>query len=548
MSRQDWYYGWRDVVAGWPDGGAAPTKPLVPWEQTKRERLQSGLLDRDLVEAVLRDPNVYRFAATIPARCPEDAAVRGGRRRQYPEWALVLFGCLKAIYGSSNAAEKVTRNEKYWKEMLAVVATMLGQNAVTGLPALGPNYDHYRTLGNVYISKEVIDRYIEDFEVLAAWRAVEIGYFDPNEQIRILKPNRLRAVSIDGKVHSSPTSQTKSTYVDKATGEIKKRRMDDARHLWPEGGNETMTHGSKFTWAMAQHTMANLRVVLSLRRMPPVPRGLPKSEKTKHKNEARNFCDMATRIADLLPGADVFLFDGAWRGRDVTAFQQATGRMTYSRLHQSPKKYDHLRINGTAYKAKPLPIHDQHPSRKWTCPGHALIAAGGGIWEGFLDAAGEQQFREVERIKNQRQTGPKGWQWSANFRLVCRHDENGETVHDWWESLNQGHDDDLAEFNRGEHLRLAPVYGADHARVYGFRAAVEGLNNTSEHTWYRDRLAAWGSHRQTLDMFMFGLVVNASTLSVYSTYALKSGASLPWHPHDARELAIAFREGQAMAS
>lgn len=103
---------------------------------------------------------------------------------------------------------------------------------------------------------------------------------------------------------------------------------------------------------------------------------------------------------------------------------------------------------------------------------------------------------------------------------------NGEVVHDWWESLNQSHDDDLAQINRGEHLRLAPVYGADHARVYGFRAAAEGLNNTSERTWYRDRLAAWGSHRQTLDMFMFGLVVNASTLSVFSTHALTSGASL----------------------
>lgn len=27
-------------------------------------------------------------------------------------------------------------------------------------------------------------------------------------------------------------------------------------------------------------------------------------------------------------------------------------------------------------------------------------------WEGFLDAAGEQQFREVQRIKNQRQPAP----------------------------------------------------------------------------------------------------------------------------------------------
>lgn len=548
MSARAWYYGWRDVVASWPDGGQPPATPLIPWEQTARQRLASAIDDETWIESLVRDPNLYRFAAQIE---PQRISVSGGRPRQYPEWALVLFGCVKVVKGSGHAAERYLAPPARWQRLVDIAATVLGSANVLGLPDRGPKYSHYLTFGNEHVSEAEITRLTSAFEQFAAWRAVEVGLYDPREKFCLFAPNtrvsRLHAVAIDGKVHSSPSSKTKAAYADTATGEIKAHRIDDARGQWVEGGDEkNFQHGSKFTWAMGQHTMANIRIVLSLRHMPPASRlkNLPRKERDAHRpsTEADHFGDMATRIAELLPGAHVFLFDGAWRGRHTTTFQTATGRAACSRMAVAPKNTPHLVINGYRWKARAIPLGPTHPSAKWNCSGHELIAAAGALWERRLDAQGGEQFTLIERLANKRQIkwnkteAASGWHFNAQFTFNCHHTGH---QHTWWESLSQSHADDLADFNRGEYLRLAPVFDPEHVRVYPWRAAVESLNSTSEHTWWRNRLMAWGSHRQTLDMFMFGLAMNTRALVTYTTYATIRGASLPWNPVNPSLLVLA---------
>lgn len=213
--------------------------------------------------------------------------------------------------------------------------------------------------------------------------------------------------------------------------------------------------------------------------------------------------DLATRQS----GIAGFVADGALRGTHIAAVQSRIGCPVISPPRRKDKKHGGIMIGAHGHAAAQLPPSRTRTAWLRSCGGHALYAAGGGIYERVITADGSIDFAEVRRhqIKRERIAGDR-FAFYARHTLTCN--ATGQ-VHDWWEPLTPTKSDATHGFNRSDYLRVRPPSDPDYTRIYSMRADTESLNAQLERAFHNRRLPAWGQHNQTVIVLMAALAQNA---------------------------------------
>ncbi len=331
-------------------------------------------------------------------------------------------------------------------------------------------------------------------------RARELGLADPGTA-SVTHPSCTHTLGVDGKVFNSPQRTLDTERVDRATGEIRPVRQDPARGQHREGGASDVVLGTKFAIMSVRAPMAGLRVITGIQH---VPAG-------DGRGEAGAFVDLACSAAELLPGARAPVGDGALRGTHINEIQTRTGLQVVS-----PPRTRSLGRGGVPIGGKGQAIKQLRPSpsrdKAFASCVHDLRAAGG-IVERTIAADGTEIYTEVERGKVRRDALASGlWSLYAVHRLPCA--QTGVT-HEWSESLTPTSTDESYGFNRSEYMRAYQRSDPDYRRIYAMRQDTESFNVQFEQMFYKNRLPAWGLHRQTLAVLGAVMAQNAWALYVW---------------------------------
>jgi hypothetical protein len=466
-------------------------------KQSQREKLSTRRTSIAVVKAIAADPHTHMLGAWIDEWTDAHAGA-GGRPRKHSTWELVLFGQCISVFGSANAAATELADPDMWSFVLKGAAPHLDPEARVSL--VGPNRDHYQ-----YFTRR-LERHGsamgEAFRELGAERARQVGLADPATR-HYLSHARDHTLGLDGKVFSSPLRTTATDRLDKRTGELRTIRQDPARGKHREGGSSDEVWGSKFVFASIRARIANLRVITDVRH---VANG-------DGRGEVGVFVDAAIATHRRLPGIETVVADGALRGAAINQIQTTTGAKAVCRPRRKDGKHGGLKYNGTHYAARPLPLSKGQRRAFAGCSGHGLVAAAGTLFERVITGDGSVDHVRLKRGQFKKEHKPDGtYAMRAQYSVVCV--ETGAT-HSWWESLTALDSDELVGFNRAEYLRAVAADDPDFDWIYGMRADTESLHAQLEFQLHKQRLPAWGAHRQTLVIMFAAMAHNAWCLATW---------------------------------
>ncbi len=452
------------------------------------------------------DPHTYVLGALVDSWTDPDQA-SGGRPRKHPTWALVLFQQCISIFGSAVATQNALADRILW----SVVVAEAGQHMpMDQMPSTGPNRDQY-----YYFTRRLephLATYLLAQTKLGAIRATEVGLADPTTA-SVTKLGRMHTMSGDGKVFNSP-QRTPKNRLDRTTAELRSGRIDSARGQYREGGSSEPVEGTKFAIVAIRSPMAGHRVITGLRHVPP----------GDGRGEAGALIDLVIHSADRLPGLRALVTDGVLRGKHINEIQTRTGVQVLSPPTPRAVERGGSNVGGKGHQNRPLPFTGAQRKAFGKCR-HELFAVAGGVHERVITGDGSPDWLAVERGQTKRQQRSDGtWDVFVHHRLHCA--GTGQ-IHSWWEPFTPTRSDRDSKFNRGEYLRLRARTDPDYARMYGMRQDAESLNAQLEHKFHRNRLPAWGLHRQTLVVLGVVLAQNVWALHVWLMEAIRQANAPP---------------------
>ena len=479
------------------------TVALVSQSHRRRSATTGTALHR--IRALAGDPHLFELAAVVTADNQRDHTL-GGRPLHYADWCLLLFGSCIRIFGSAAATARALQDPAVWRDVLTAAGEVLGPAAVADTPQTGPSRDQWNYFIKRRVTAAVLEALTAKQRELGVRRAREVGLLDPADVTSPGKYRREHVVGLDGKVFSSPLRTLDRERVDKTTGELRPVRQDTARQRYGEGGVDNLVWGTKFAIASVRSRLANHRVIL----------GLAHFDATTTGGEGRVFTDLALDLAHRTSGIHAYTADGAWRGTHLNQIQAATGSGVIAPPRRRTGKRGGIMIDGVGHAAQPLPWSRRRITREAACGGHQLWAAAGTLFEQFVNADGQTEYRELTRHQTKRDT-------TRHKDGTVRHQCDGHYTlpgpdpadHAWWEPLLNTTEDAKAKFNRTEYLRISQTTSLDHRRLYGMRQDTESLNAQLERAFYGQRLPAWGVHNQTAIVLLATVAENAWARQVW---------------------------------
>jgi hypothetical protein len=450
--------------------------------KTQREKSAAYESTIGLLRAAASDPHLVAKAEAVDA-LTDAVTGRGGRPRKHPTWSLELFKRSISIFGSASAAERNLADPDLWAIVCREVAPNLPPG--TPLPQCAPNRSHYQ-----YYTRR-IEPFGEQLAAvrrdLAARRTREVGLADP-ATASIGRADRLHTLGQDGKVLSSPIGTRTTEKVDRRTGEIRPVRQDPARGFHHEGGSGELHWGTKVAFSSLRAPTPGIRVIVDLQ--------LVGADQDDKRGESGAFADMTLRIAQALPGITHSVIDGAARGVHIARIQTVTGIQVIAPPRRRQEQLGGVKVANHYHHAVQLPASPSRDRVFAGCRGHDLWIIAGGLHEQIITADGTKTRNRVERGQTKRQQRADGtYALYAHHRLSCT--ETGEQ-HTWWEPLTPVANDAASGLNRCEYLRALPRDDEDFARSYGFRADTESFHAQLERKFHKQRLPAYGTHRQLM--------------------------------------------------
>ena len=119
---------------------------------------EGGVPALERVEAILRNPAVYELGNIVP----EVDQSRGGRRRLYPAFMLVVYEALITVYGSARQVEAELAHPVVWSLIRRIVGETLGSDPDRVLPAEPMRRHHYLYGRTRYLADpEVLDQLLD---------------------------------------------------------------------------------------------------------------------------------------------------------------------------------------------------------------------------------------------------------------------------------------------------------------------------------------------------------------------------------------------------
>jgi hypothetical protein len=447
------------------------------------------------VEAILSNPAVYRLGEIVP----KPQSNRGGRKRDFPDYMLIVYEALISVYGSARQVEAEIGHPVIWRSMRKQINKRFPAHPHMHLPRRRMRRHHYLYGRNRYLaSPEVLEQLAQVHRLLACAQAKEVGLLDESGGGSWTHPNLNRMLYADGKVITPLfRGQPGETRIDKATGEIKQVRHEPDADLHFEGTGET-AYGTKFVIVAARDSRVRSRMILDVEWV--ADKGA----------EARVAMDCFTRLAPSVPGAQGVIYDTALRGIHHQTLMRDLGLLPVNRVtaatkgSKSPRRKDGRRVEKSVHVGDKVIELDEGETRRVS-----LFARGGAIGLVELDNAGQPVFTELRRIRTHRSRDKSGlYRWYNDYALPAElGGRKSITIR-----LHGNEEDDRRKFNRTENVRPIPPSDPDLKKLYARRNDSESINRSIDDSMWLSRAHSVGHRRQKVNLLGYALMVNSLTL------------------------------------
>ena len=449
----------------------------------------SGVSSLEQVEAILRNPAVYELAKLIPDAMPE----RGGRRRAYPGYMLIVWEALISVFRSSRRVEAELAHPLVWSLVRRVVREMLPRDMSQWLPE-APMRRHHYLYGRDHLLLPIRGLLRDQLEAIASEQAVsELGLCHPNGPGSLTHPDLSRMLHADGKV-VTPLWRAKPAKrrADRRTGEMRSRRVEDDAALHITGSGEP-AWGTKHVLVATRGTGVHERMIVSVAPVEEVG------------NEAQVALACIARLAPHLPGAQGVIYDGAFRGVHILELLHQRGLLPVVPV-QAESGGRRTRRRRTERTVLVGPGSIRRPDH--TVKDCMLYARAGALCLAELDADGNPFTIPLARTRIQPRRNADGtWRWYGLYTVPLT--AGGGTIR---VRLDTTREDRKRRFNRCEYLRPIPPRDPDFARLYPRRFDAESINRALDDSSWLGRAHSVGRDRQLLNLIGYALSVNSLAL------------------------------------
>lgn len=453
-----------------------------------------GVAALERVEAILTNPELYELANQIPPAKRE----RGGRRRTYPDYMLLVYEALVSVYRSARQVEAELKHPIVWNFMRKIVRKRFPEDGSKWLPAEPMRRHHYLYGRNRYLAcPEIFERLMQVHRQTSSTQAAGLGLVDLKGPGSWTHPHLSRMLYADGKVVTPLfKAQVGDTKVDKETGEIKTLRYEPDAGLHFEGTGET-AYGTKFVMVAVRSGEERGRMILDFDWVP------------KPGAEASVAMDCFTRVAPFVPGAQGVIYDTALRGVHHQKLMRELGFMPVNKVtaaekgSKKPRRSEGQRVEKTVhFEDKEVMLPDG------TIRTLRLFAQGGAVGIVEFTDTGEMVFKELVRKRTHRNQDKTGmYRWYNDYRLPEEYGGGTITIR-----LHGDETDVARKFNRTENIRPIPPSDPDFKKVYARRNDSESINRGLDDTMWLSRAHSVGHLRQTVNLLGHALMVNGLTL------------------------------------
>jgi hypothetical protein len=457
----------------------------------KAARRSDGVPLLERVEAILRNPAIYRLAEEIPQ---PDASL-GGRPRTYPAFMWVLFEALLSVYGSARQVEAELSHPLIWRFIRTLVDEQFPDEACLHLPPEPMRRHHYLYGRNRYLADPPLqEALLRVHREISASHARELGLMEPDGAGSWSHPHLDRLLYADGKV-IAPLYRAKrgESVLDAATGELRELRAEPDAGLHFEGTGQT-AYGVKFVLVAARSADEHGRIILDLDWVPN-PGG---------ETDVAMRC--FRRLIPLLPGAQAIVYDTALRGVHHQEILRDLGLIPINRVTAHS-------VSRSGKKARRVEKSRFIEDKEVTLPGGEirrvkLYSRGGAVGIVEFDDRGEPLFTELRRVKTHRARGKNGpYRWYNEYALPTTVGAKTVTVR-----LDTTHEDRARRFNRTENVRVIPPTDPNFEALFRRRNDVESINRGVDDSLYLGRAHSLGHARQLTNLLGYALMVNSLAL------------------------------------
>jgi len=463
-----------------------------------------GVSALERVEALITNPALYAAATAVPERQPGE----GGRPRQFPVFMWLLFDALLSVYGSGRRVESELAHPVVWSRIREVVADQFPNDPSMWVGDRPMRRHHYLYGRTTYLTQpEILDEIADIHRTYAAQQARGVGLLDPDGAGSWTHPELSRVMYADGKVVTPLfKAQPGTKIVNKTTGEVRYPRAEHDAALHWEGTGET-AWGCKYVIIAARGTQPNSRIILDADYVA-TPGG-----------EAATAVTMFSRLAELTPGAQAVIYDGALRGVHHQTFLRDLGMLTVNRVTAQTGVRN--KSNVTRKRVEKLVFVETKTVTTNNVPTDLqLFSRGGQIGLKDLTDTGEETFVVLDRVRTHRNPDKSGrYRWYNDYRLPVDHGGGTITVR-----LHSNDDDMRRKFNRTENVRPIPPGDADFARLYPRRNDAESINRHLDDTLWLRRAHTIGHRRQRLNILTYALGINSLTRHLHCAQAPPAAA------------------------
>ncbi|MCW2748891.1 MAG: hypothetical protein JWR83_1, partial [Aeromicrobium sp.] len=357
-----------------------------------------GVSTFDRIDALIANPALYELADSVPA--PDASA--GGRPRQYPAYAWILFDALISVFGSARRVEAELAHPIIWSHLRHQVRERFPDEPERWLPAKPIRRHHYLHGRTAWLTRpEVLAELRKIHQRCAADQAREIGLLNPSGPGSWTHPHLSRLIHADGKVVTPLfRAHPGDTKLDKETGELRLVRAEPDAALHFEGTGET-AWGTKWVLVACRSEQVHGRIILDVSWVP------------QPGSEAGIAVDSFTEIAPNCPGAQGVIYDTALRG---VHHQQLLRNLGWLSINKVAAKVADTKGKPRKGAGKRVPKSTHVEDRTVTDADgtdHAisLFAQDGAVGISVLTETGDRAFVELERVRTHRNTDKVGYRW-----------------------------------------------------------------------------------------------------------------------------------------
>ena len=446
------------------------------------------------VEAILNNAAIYELATLVP----DTDRARGGRPRQYPVYAWLLFEALLSVYGSARQVEAELAHPLVWQFCQRRIRDRFPTDRSQWLPERPIRRHHYQYARNRYLTDPaILGGLLARHRELAAEQARTLGLFDPGGPGSWTHPDLSRMLHADGKV-ITPLYKARpgDTTVNRTTGEIRDARYEPDAALHYQG-DRTTAWGTKFVLVAARTPDIHGRIIMDIGWV------------SSHGGEAQTAMQCFADIAPLVPGAQGIIYDTALRGVHHQRLLRDLGLLPINRVTaakagvKAPRRDDGRRQEKSVrIETKTITLADG------TIRTVELYARGGAIGIAELTERGDLHYTELPRIRTRRSQDKNGkYRWYNDYRLPHHYGAGTITVR-----LHGNDNDAKRKLNRTENVRPIPPTDPDFARLYRRRNDAESINRNLDDTLWLGRAHSLGHRRQHLNLLGYALMTNGLAL------------------------------------